>query len=232
MPENPARNQAVVFDLDDTLYAERDYVLSGYGAVSEYLSDDPARAARMRMWLWERFLGGRAGGAFDALNENFSLGLEARQIAELVEVYRNHSPRIAPRAGIPRLLEKLHRGSRLGIISDGFLPAQKLKLDALGIAGHFDAVIFTEALGRESWKPSPDGFQAFCKELQLDAANCTYVADNPAKDFAAPNTLGWRTVQLLLDGQIHSRKPAPTGGEAQIIVKSIDELESTVDPTG
>ena len=42
MPGNPVRNQTVVFDLDDTLYAERDYVLSGYGAVAEHLSDDPA----------------------------------------------------------------------------------------------------------------------------------------------------------------------------------------------
>ena len=228
MPGNPARNQAVVFDLDDTLYAERDYVLSGYGAVAEHLSDDPARAGELRRWLRERFLGGQSAGAFDALNGNFSLGLGKRQIAELVEVYRNHSPRIAPRPGIPRLLEKLHRGSRLGIVSDGFLPAQKLKLDALGIVGYFDAVIFTEALGRESWKPSPAGFEALCKELQLDAGNCTYVADNPAKDFAAPNALGWRTVQLLMDGQIHSHKPAPPGGEAQFIVNSIDELDGMV----
>jgi len=228
MPGNPARNQAVVFDLDDTLYAERDYILSGYGAIAEHLSDDPARAGELRQWLWERFLGGQAGGAFDALDGNFSLGLEGPQIAELVEVYRNHSPRIAPRKGIPCLLEKLQRRSMLGIISDGFLPAQKLKLDALGIAGYFDAVIFTEALGRESWKPSPAGFEALCRELQFDASRCTYVADNPAKDFAAPNALGWRTVQLLLDGQIHSHKSAPRGGEAQLVVKSIDELDGVV----
>jgi len=229
MPGNPARNQAVVFDLDDTLYAERDYVLSGYGAVAEHLSDNSARSGQMRQWLWDRFLSGQSAGAFDALNGNFSLGLGRRQIAELVEVYRNHCPRIAPRTGIPSLLEKLQRRGMLGIISDGFLPAQKLKLDALGIAGYFDAVIFTEALGRESWKPSPAGFEALRKELQLDAGNCTYVADNPAKDFAAPNALGWRTIQLLLDGQIHSHKPAPPGGEAQLIVKSIDELEGVVD---
>jgi len=47
-------------------------------------------------------------------------------------------------------------------------------------------------------------------------------------EFAAPNALGWRTVQLLLDGHIHSHKPAPRGGEAQLIVKSIDELDGAV----
>jgi putative hydrolase of the HAD superfamily len=228
MPGNPARNQAVVFDLDDTLYAERDYVLSGYRAVARRLSGDPAGGEELHRWLWERFVSGQSAGAFDALNEQFSLGLDQRRIAELVEVYRNHSPRITPRPGIPRLLSKLHGVSSLGIISDGFLPAQKLKLGALGIEGYFDAVVFTETLGPEAWKPSPAGFEAICRELQMDAEDCTYVADNPAKDFAAPNALGWRTVQLLLDGQIHSHKPAPPGGDAQLIVNSVDELGAVV----
>ena len=232
MQDDPARNQAVVFDLDDTLYAERDYVLSGYGAVAGHLSGESARSDELRRWLWGRFVGGQSSGAFDALNEHFSLGLGPRRIVELVEVYRDHSPHIAPRPGIPRLLSKLRGGSRLGIISDGFLPAQKLKLDALGIGGYFDAVIFTEALGRQAWKPSPAGFEALRKELQIGAENCTYIADNPSKDFAAPNALGWRTVQLLLDGQIHSHKPAPPGGAAQLVVNSIEELAAVLDSSG
>ncbi len=108
------------------------------------------------------------------------------------------------------------------------MPAQELKLDALGVREYFDAIIFTEAMGRKSWKPSPDGFEALCEMLRIGAADCTYIGDNPSKDFAAPNALGWRTIQLLLDGQIHSRKPAPVGGEAQIIVNSIEELARTI----
>ncbi|MDP6635055.1 MAG: HAD family hydrolase [Phycisphaerae bacterium] len=228
MPVIPARNQAIVFDLDDTLYAERDYVLSGYRAICEHLSDDPSHSDRMRDWLWERFLSGRTAGAFDALNENFSLGLTGPQITELVAVYRDHSPQITPRPGVCELLTRLHVSNLLGIVSDGFLPAQELKLDALGLAEHFDAVVFTEAMGREAWKPSPAGFEAICRELQIDAGQCTYVGDNPSKDFAAPNGLGWRTVQLLLDGQVHSHKPAPPGGEAQLIANSLEELDGMI----
>ena len=146
------------------------------------------------------------------------------QVAALVLIYRCHRPNITPRTGIPPLLEKLRSACRLGIISDGFLPAQQFKLDALGLARHFDSVIFTEAMGRECWKPSPAGFEAICKELKIDSVNCTYVGDNPSKDFAAPHALGWRTVQLLLDGQVHCHKPAPPGGQAGIIVNSVDEL--------
>jgi len=227
MQGSRAQHRAVVFDLDDTLYAERDYVLSGYGAVAEYtesLTFGRVRCDDMNRWLWDRFCAGRSAGAFDALNEQFALGLTGGQIAELVEVYRNHVPHISPRPGIPRLLEELNRNTRLGIVTDGFLLAQRLKLDALGIGGYFDAVIFTEALGREFWKPSPAGFEAFCDKLRVEHRDCTYVGDNPAKDFVAPNALGWRTVQLLLDGQIHSHKPSPPGGAAQLTVRSVDEL--------
>ncbi len=221
-------NQAIVFDLDDTLYAERDYVLSGYAAISEHLRNDPSGSRELTDWLWERFLSGRADGAFDALNDSFSLGLDREQIIELVTVYRNHIPQITPRAGVKELLSALARDKLLGIISDGFLPAQELKLDAIGVREYFDAVIFTEALGRESWKPSPDGFEALCRTLRIGAGDCTYIGDNPSKDFAAPNRLGWRTIQLLLAGQIHSAKPAPNGGEAQIIVNSIEELARVI----
>jgi len=224
MPGSESETHAIVFDLDDTLYAERDYVLSGYAAVSEQLSDDPNRRGELRQWLWERFLSGRHHGAFDALNERFSLGLTRRRIIELVGAYRNHKPSITPRPGIVDLLTRLGGEAKLGIISDGFLPAQELKLQAIGISDYFDAVVFTEALGRESWKPSPDGFEALCRTIGVEASKCTYIGDNPSKDFAAPNALGWRTVQLLLEGQIHSHKHAPHGGEAQTVINSIGQL--------
>ena len=228
MSDQTPKTRAVVFDLDDTLYAERDYVRSGYRAVGEHLrrsqaaieDQDPAG------WLWDRFLSGRTDGAFDALSEHFALGLSESQIGELVEVYRSHRPDISPREGIDRLLDGLAGRKRLGLLTDGFLPAQQLKFDALGLADYFDAVIFTESLGpdRKYWKPSPEGFEITAERLAVSHRACCYVADNPAKDFVAPNALGWRTIQLLLPEQVHSHKPAPEGGEAQTVVRSVEEL--------
>ncbi len=217
--------RAVIFDLDDTLYPERQYVQSGYRAVAAHLAGPGPRAEEMAAWLWRRFLSGQAGGAFDALNAQFALGLGPAGIKRLVDLYRTHRPSIRPRVGIEELLDRLTAaGCRLGILSDGYLPAQQLKLDAVGLAGRFEAVVFTEAMGREFWKPHPAGFRRIADTLAVAPERCTYVGDNPSKDFVAPNRLGWVTMQLVLDGQVHAHKPAPPGGRAAVVVTDLDEL--------
>ena len=222
--------QAVVFDLDDTLYAEREYVRSGYRAVAACLREARGLDERFEQWLWARFESGRRERAFDALSEHFGLGLTREEIARLVAVYREHSPGIRPYDGAPELLAGLRGRVRLGLLSDGFLPAQDRKLEALGMRGVFDAVVWTEALGRsrECWKPSGAGFEAVAAALGAPHEACAYVADNPAKDFVAPNALAWRTVQLLHAGQLHADSPAPPGGAPQAAARSWDELRSAL----
>jgi putative hydrolase of the HAD superfamily len=220
---------AVVFDLDDTLYAERDYIRSGYEAVARRLDDKLGRACVSPQgvpagrWLWERFLAGRSDNAFNALGEHFGLELSGEDISALVEAYRTHRPQIRPYQGAEALLRGLTR-PRLGLLSDGFLPAQQLKLDALGLGPLLDAIVFTEALGRECWKPSPAGFEAIGEQLGVEGDACAYVGDNRAKDFVAPNALGWRTIHLLMPDQVHAHQSAPQGGEPQEIADGLEAL--------
>jgi len=223
-----SRIEAVIFDLDDTLYPERQYVRSGYEAVAGHLRAGLARTEAFEDWLWDRFCGGRRDRALDALNEHFELGLEQENIAELVELYRSHRPEITPFEGTAALLEGLGGRFRLGLLSDGFLPAQRLKLESLGLARYFGAVVFTEELGRDAWKPSPTGFQRISELLAVPADGCAYVADNPAKDFVAPNALGWLTIQCLHPGQIHADNPPAPGGAARIVVRGWRELAATL----
>ena len=89
--------------------------------------------------------------------------------------------------------------------------------------------MFTEHLGRNKWKPAPDGFELIATELAAGAASCCYVADNPAKDFLGPNRLGWRTVQLRWPNQIHADNPAPAGGAPLRVVRSIGELPGALE---
>ena len=180
MASRPAPVQAVVFDLDDTLYPERRYVRSGYAAAGAALRRRLGRREAFEEWLWRRFCAGRSDGAFDALSAAFGLQLGRDQIDELVRTYREHRPRIEPFAGAAELLCRLAGRVRLGLLSDGYLPAQRLKLEALGLGDWFESVVFTEELGRSCWKPSPKGFETIRRELSVPHERCAYVADNPA----------------------------------------------------
>ena len=83
-------------------------------------------------------------------------------------------------------------------------------------------------MGRQCWKPSPAGFEAIRANLDVPHEACAYVGDNPSKDFLAPNGLGWRTVRLACEGQVHADLPAPPGGEAQIMIARLADLEAAV----
>ncbi len=217
--------RAVVFDMDDTLYPEIEYVLSGYRAVGEYLRKQTGSGERFEQWLWERFLAGEYKQVFDAMDAYYSLNLGPEGIGELVKIYRGHAPDISPYRSVERMLGTLGGEYKLGLLTDGFLPAQRLKLEALGLEKFFRAVVFTEELGgREYWKPSPAGFEAIAGQMGVEHAACVYVADNPAKDFLAPNNLGWMTVRMNRRAQVHTQKESPPGGRPQHAVDNNEQL--------
>ena len=220
--------RAVVFDIDDTLYLERDYVRSGYRAVADALRARLGVDEPFDRWLWRRFRSGRAGGAFDAVSQQFGLDLSADQIRELVTVYREHRPDIRADQEVVSVLQELRGRFDLGVLSDGFLPAQRLKLEALRLGGFFQAVVFTEQLGREFWKPSAAGYTAVAEALAVTHESCAYVGDNPVKDFIAPNRLGWLTIRLRRAGQVYADVEPPPGGAPTVTVTSWPAILSTL----
>ncbi|MCK5114709.1 MAG: HAD family hydrolase [Phycisphaerae bacterium] len=222
--KNQTHIQGIVFDIDDTLYPERDFVRSGYRAVGEYLRESLDRSDDFEDWLWDRFVGGKTAGAFNDLSDVFKLNLGDDAIRELINVYRFHRPTIEPYRGIRQLVYKLGREFVLGIVSDGPSQMQQNKLFALGFAGCFDAVVLTGDLDEGLGKPDPAGFNLVSSELYVAPENCLYIADNPTKDFVAPNKLGWMTIQYKRKGQIYADRPAPNGGEPQRVITSDKDM--------
>ncbi|MCY2926141.1 MAG: HAD family hydrolase [Planctomycetota bacterium] len=231
MPAQTSPILAVVFDLDDTLYPERDYVRSGYRAVADALGQ-PARADEFFHWLWNRFLRGQPAGALDALSEEFALNLDKPTVNRLVTLYRSHPCRLAPYGGLADLLSLLRPHYRLGVLSDAFAPGGRMKLDALGLERFFDAAVFTDELGpdRQFWKPSPVGYERIAQALGVPVAACAFIGDNPSKDFQAPNALGALTIQYLQPGQLSASKAAPPGGEPQHIARNPGEIVQALRP--
>lgn len=184
---------AVVFDLDDTLYAERDFVLSGFRAAATWAASSFGINGQVAFGdLTSLYISGVRGDTFNRWIE--TLGRPASTARELVGVYREHSPTIRPFPGITELLSELRRVYRLGLVSDGYLSVQQRKLSALGIAEYFDAVVFSDAFGPDAWKPSPIPFLEVLRQMRASPDRSIYVADNPRKDFIGARELGMRAV--------------------------------------
>ena len=221
--------QAVVFDLDDTLYPERDFVLSGFRAVAAWLE---ARigvpAAHGYDELRALFAAGVRGNTFDRWLEERGLPAHAF-VPEMVRVYREHEPRLSPFPEVPELLAALRRGSRLGLVSDGPLAVQRAKLAAVGLEQFFDAVVFSDAWGREAWKPSLLPFTTVLERLGTPAAASVYVADNPVKDFLGARRVGMRTVRVRRPGGEYAHLGPPAGEHApHATIESLRDLEGAL----
>lgn len=200
--------KGVVFDMDDTLYLERDYVRSGFGAIADYV-DRVADRDKVFCTLWGMFNEGVRGDTFNRLMDLFPAIAEEYDIPSLVTVYRNHQPEIAVIPEMRDIIASLKsKGIALGVLSDGPLTSQQAKADALGVASMVDQVVLTDALGRSSWKPSVDGFELLATALGLPHNALVYVGDNPVKDFFAPRKLGWLTIRLRMAGQLREMEEA------------------------
>ena len=181
--EGKGQIKGVIFDLDDTLYSEKEYVRSGYKAVSDYLGGGYEDK------LWSYFIEGKP--AIDELLKE--LGRENEKV-EVLEVYRSHKPDIHLYPGVIEMIEELKsKGIKVGIITDGRPEGQQNKLEALGL--DVDDVIITDELGGIQFrKPCDIAFRIMMTRWRLNPADIVYVGDNPAKDFQAPQQLGMRSL--------------------------------------
>ena len=204
----------VCFDLDDTLYKEIDFVKSAYGEIAEKVGH-PEAAQQMLDWYYEK------KNAFAELINVYGLNIS---IGECLQIYRNHYPNITLDDGVKEFLNELKlNGAKLGLITDGRSVSQRNKIKALGLEGTFDKVIISEEFGSE--KPDLRNYLAVMDEFP-ERKNFIYVGDNPAKDFIAPNKLGWDTYCLKQDKRnIHEQVfSGPKENMPHHVVAKIQEI--------
>ena len=91
--------QGVIFDLDDTLYSEKQYVRSGFKAVADYLNDDDAEQK-----LWDYFIAGQS--AIDALMNEMNI---PEKKESCLTIYREHYPTISLYDGVKEMIISLKK---------------------------------------------------------------------------------------------------------------------------
>ena len=181
--------KAVIFDLDDTLYSEKEYVRSCYGKIAKVIPQVEDAAEK----LWTLFEEKKP--AIDELLKKEKIDSEEVKQACL-HAYRYQIPDIHLYEGVAKMLKEFRAsGLKLGIITDGRPEGQRAKLQVLSLETLVDEIIVTDEFGgAEFRKPNPIAFETMKERLGVEYAEMCYVGDNTKKDFIAPDQLGMRSI--------------------------------------
>jgi len=181
--------KAIIFDLDDTLYSEKEYVRCGYKEIGKLFPSIPDTEEI----LWDLFE--KRKPAVDIFLQQKGIYNEEMK-RKCLNIYRKQKPYIHLYKGVfEMLLMFKSNGYMLGMITDGRPEGQSAKIDALGLAFSFDQIIITDELGGNVYrKPCDKAFRLMAEALNVDFSQMCYVGDNIRKDFVAPDKLGMRCI--------------------------------------
>lgn len=184
---------AFLIDLDDTLYDERQFVLSGYRAVAIHVASQSTVSWSSAFdYLHYVFLKFGRSGAFDRLLAEF--GLSTLDVRDLVRIYREHSPEISLYPGVQEVMVRLRKTAPLALVTDGAAMVQSRKVDALGVTGLVDAVVLCDEVGAP--KPNVGGFEAAAMKLGVSIQDCVIIGDDPMHDIMAAKSLGIQAIRV------------------------------------
>jgi len=216
----------LIFDLDDTLYDESTYVISGFHAVAEFAEQifkwDVEQSFEEMVTLLKR--NGR-GSVFDdwlMSHEQFSKKL----VMQCLHIYRHHKPAITITRETREILQSLREIYPLYIVTDGHKVVQKKKIDALSIASIFKRVFITHRFGIHNAKPSLHCFNLIRYAECVEWDELVYVGDNPAKDFVNLNQVGAKTIRVLTG--MHSNVLAKPNHDAKISIPNLNSLSASL----
>lgn len=179
----------VIFDLDDTLVYEIEFLKSAYKEIAGTVEPERSQALYEEMYtLYEK-----KENVFEVLHQRYSNYSKE----DLLNIYRNHFPVLILNDGATNVFKYCKdKGYKIGLISDGRSITQRNKLKSLEIEHVFEKIVISEEFG--STKPNSENYKVFVLDRELEYY---YIADNPQKDFIAPNKLGWTTICLLDKGK-------------------------------
>ena len=186
-------NSVFVFDLDDTLYKEIDFLKSAYKFIASKV--DKGNSSNLYIKMLEGYYSGK--NVFQVLSKSHP----RYTVVKLLELYRGHYPDITLDSDTTSTLNYLKNYGKTGLITDGRSLTQRNKIKALGIDDYFDKILISEEIGYS--KPDLRLFEQF---HEFNASTYFYIANDTSKDFLAPNKLGWKTICLVDSYSINIKK--------------------------
>ena len=216
--------KAVIFDLDDTLFEQRQWLSGAYFLVGERMKEsfgsEPSEVRALLLGYASRY-SSASGNLFNLLLADMGIEATPDLLAGMIDAfYRFRPAHLDTFPGtVPTLKRLMRAGLKLAVITNGREEIQMEKLRALGIAEFFDLILVSGACGSGWEKPSPLMFQRAIAELCVSPDECIFIGDNPGIDFLPAKKTGIFSIRVLT-GE-YAQKTAAPGYDADINIPEI-----------
>lgn len=230
--------KVVLFDLDDTLYKELDFVYGGFKEVCRHLAKkyniDEEELYKYAIYVLNTQ--GR-GKIFNTICEKYNI---QEDIDELIKKYREAKPQISlyddaeyilkylklklKNEDMKNLINNIEVPCGIGIITDGKASVQWNKVKLLGLDKMVDKIIVTDDYGLEFWKPNEFAYIEMLKYFNCKKEDCIYIGDNPNKDFIGARKVGIKTIRIIRDVGDHMNTFLEKEYEADFVVRNLREI--------
>lgn len=186
----------IIFDLDDTLYNEIEFVMSGFEAVSEYLFQEFGLDKKKTFKLMKnKFTRYGRGQVFNDILKEYNFKYNKKLINKLVSVYRSHTPSIKTYPKIKSFLVQLKsKRIKLALVTDTRWQVQRRKVEALELNDYFDYIVYTDKYN--TTKLNPKIIKKIIKEFNVRPGEAMFIGDDPNFDFIATKKLGGHTIRI------------------------------------
>jgi putative hydrolase of the HAD superfamily len=186
---------AVLLDLDDTCFDQREYLAGAFNAVARRARDFGADERGIRDALESAAAAGSdRGGIIDQALRTLGVSVP---VGPLVDAFRSYRPaRLTPYAGVREGLGQMRRLVPVGLVTNGDPAGQRAKLAALGLTDAFDVIVLSDELGRRFRKPHPAPFSLALRQLGAGPDHSIFIGDHPERDIAGAQHVGMRTIRV------------------------------------
>jgi len=175
----------VIFDLDDTLYPEREYLFSAYESIAKLVAERTGSNERVYSdYLKNTFINGGRGNLLDSFIDAFNLS-NTVSIQELLHILRTIHCELFLYRKAKVLLDYIQKEGVMAVIfTNGNLTQQRNKISCLKIRESYPAVAVYYAAEYEP-KPSPVGLNAILQYYNVDSKKVLVIGDSATDHDAA-----------------------------------------------
>lgn len=213
----------LVFDLDDTLYDESTYVLSGLKAVAKFLNKEFGLNSEKALRFMNKTLAEKGRGAiFDDVLKQYNF-YSKKNVRKCVSVYRLHEPNIELSAEGISCLRRFNDIPKY-LVTDGHKIVQQKKIEALKLSVYFKKMFRTYQYGLKYSKPSTFCFDKICELENTQPKNVVYIGDNPNKDFVGIKKRGYKTIRVRTG--CYKNVNLSKMFEAEYSINTLDDLDA------